>query len=206
MKEDLFIKPKPRENNENPLYKIKAQIEKLIKDREKVKEYSHLIGDAVAAYDNPQEAAKILNDCFKKYLVVGFDEKSFERFVHSIDPRFISKAELQEAFFKWNNSDEDCTMENVGKCADGEALCDGDCEKNFFPIQRKKMIAEQKKNPARMQSMKIYAMLQDEQLTDQDRLRMDLAPNEGPDPFDWKRMPKIPFGGAPGYKMKRRRP
>ena len=124
--------------------------------------------------------------------------KNFNFFINSIDPKFIPKREIQHAFYRWEDSDEDCPKECLSNCEEMEYE---KCEDNFVSRYKKRRIGENKKNPQRMKEMRLYALLQGDKITDQNRLAKELAPNKGPDPF--KNLIYTPLGGQPGHKAKR---
>ena len=179
------------------LKKIKDQILGLIKDKKTATIYFQKIEDIILSYDHPQEAAEILTECFERYVKYEFNEKNFSRFIRSIDPRIIFQNDASQSFYLWEDSEEGCPDNCTLKC-DGTDY--EKCRSQFIDEYNKNKILENKKTPRRMLDMRLYAMLQEDKTTDQDRIDKELALNTGPDPF--KKLIYTPLGGQPGYKKK----
>ncbi|MBI3634450.1 MAG: hypothetical protein HY228_02415, partial [Candidatus Yonathbacteria bacterium] len=133
-----------------------------------------------------------------------FSEEKFKKFIRSIDPQVVFKSEANRAFYSWEESNEDCPDECPAK--DKEELCSSnyeECERRFIDKYEKDKVLENRKNPGRMSEMRLYALLQEDKTTDQERLAKELAPNTGADLFLWNKIIKTPSGGQPGYKIKK---
>lgn len=114
---------------------------------------------------------------------------------------FVPQSDIQHAIYIGENSDTDCPCVCIKEC---DTLDSKECERNLNSHYKQNKILENKKNPQRMQDMKLYALLQLDKITDQDRLTKELAPNTGSDFFSRNRVISTPLGGQPGYKIRRR--